>query len=107
MTGDPVTHAPRKRSKALAIAAVVGLAAAFGWLIWGGLDKNVVFFLTPNELLARGAMGMNVPVRLLSHSLDNTHQARIAVDVPNPTSPQFPDGRLIPGRAVTIVIGEE
>ena len=45
---------------------------------------------------------------LLSKVLDpNTHQARIAVDVPNPASPQYPDGRLVPGRAVTVVIGEE
>jgi WD40 repeat protein len=49
-----------------------------------------------------------VPVRLLSQSIDpNTHQARIAVDVPNPASDEYPDGRLIPGRSVTIVIGEE
>ena len=50
----------------------------------------------------------NVKVSLLSKTLDpNTHQARIAVDVPNPVSPQYPDGRLIPGKAVTVVIGEE
>lgn len=50
----------------------------------------------------------NVQVRLLSSSIDpNTHQARIAVDLDNPVSPQYPDGRLRPGRAVTVVIGEE
>ncbi len=37
---------------------------AFGWLLYGGLDKNVVFFLTPKELLAKGANGYDVPVRL-------------------------------------------
>ena len=40
------------------------LLAAFGWLLYGGLDKNVVFFLTPKELLARGTSGYDVPVRL-------------------------------------------
>lgn len=60
----PETQAPRKKSLALPIAAVVVLVGAFGWLIYGGLDKNVVFFLTPNELLAKGTEGMNVPVRL-------------------------------------------
>ena len=66
MTAGPATPVPtpRKRSLALPIAAVVVLVAAFGWLIWGGLDKNVVFFLTPNELIAKGPQGMNVPVRL-------------------------------------------
>jgi len=60
----PETGARRKRSLVLPIMAVVVLVGAFGWLIWGGLDKNVVFFLTPNELLAKGTGGMNVPVRL-------------------------------------------
>lgn len=49
-----------------------------------------------------------VPVRLLSQSIDrNTHQALIAVDVFNPTSDEYPNGRLLPGRSVTVVIGEE
>lgn len=60
----PSTPSPHKKSMALPITAVAVLVGAFGWLIWGGLDKNVVFFLTPNELLAKGTEGMNVPVRL-------------------------------------------
>ncbi len=36
----------------------------FGWLLFGGLEKNVVFFLTPKELLAKGTAGVGVPVRL-------------------------------------------
>ena len=51
-----------RRRWALAAAAV--LVAAFAWLLYGGLDKNVVFFLTPTELHARGASGYDVPVRL-------------------------------------------
>lgn len=51
-----------KRRWAIAAAAV--LVAAFGWLLYGGLDKNVVFFLTPKELLAKGTAGYEVPVRL-------------------------------------------
>ena len=60
----PSAPTPPKRSKVVPIAAVTVLVIAFGWLIWGGLDKNVVFFLTPNELLAKGTQAMNVPVRL-------------------------------------------
>jgi cytochrome c-type biogenesis protein CcmE len=40
------------------------LIATFAWLLYGGLDKNIVFFLTPKELLAKGAAGYDVPVRL-------------------------------------------
>lgn len=40
------------------------IVAAFAWLLFGGLEKNVVFFLTPQELLAKGSQGVGVPVRL-------------------------------------------
>jgi cytochrome c-type biogenesis protein CcmE len=42
----------------------VVIIAVFAWLLFGGLEKNVVFFLTPRELLAKGAEGVGVPVRL-------------------------------------------
>ncbi|MCX5761154.1 MAG: cytochrome c maturation protein CcmE [Gemmatimonadetes bacterium] len=47
-----------------ALAAVGVLAIAFAWLIYGGLDNNVVYFLTPKELAAKGEKGFDVPVRL-------------------------------------------
>jgi cytochrome c-type biogenesis protein CcmE len=47
-----------------AVAAAVVVVATFAWLLYGGLDKNVVYFLTPQELLAKGASGYDVPVRL-------------------------------------------
>jgi cytochrome c-type biogenesis protein CcmE len=43
------------------VAVIVG---AFGWLLYGGIDRNVVYFLTPQELLDRGTAGVDVPVRL-------------------------------------------
>jgi len=51
-----------KRSWVLAGAGVI--LAVFAWLLFGGLEKNIVFFLTPGELLAKGADGVDVPVRL-------------------------------------------
>jgi cytochrome c-type biogenesis protein CcmE len=48
----------------VAILVAVVLVATFGWLLYGGLNKNVVFFLTPKELVARGASAYDVPVRL-------------------------------------------
>lgn len=53
-----------KKSKWGALAAVGVLVIAFGWLIYGGLDSNVVYFLTPKELLAKGAAGYDKPMRL-------------------------------------------
>ena len=46
------------------IGGAVVIVAVFAWLLFGGLRENVVFFLTPQELLARGAEGVGVPVRL-------------------------------------------
>jgi cytochrome c-type biogenesis protein CcmE len=47
-----------------AIVAIIVVVAAFAWLLYGNLDKNIVFFLTPKELLAKGADAYEVPVRL-------------------------------------------
>jgi cytochrome c-type biogenesis protein CcmE len=54
----------RGRRKSFIIAGAVVIVAAFGYLLYGGLDKNVVYFLTPRELLAKGTRGVDVPVRL-------------------------------------------
>ncbi|HEY5547912.1 MAG TPA: cytochrome c maturation protein CcmE [Gemmatimonadaceae bacterium] len=52
------------RRKSALVVAVVIIVAAFGFLLYGGIDKNVVFFLTPEELLARGTSAYDVPIRL-------------------------------------------
>ena len=50
--------------KSWIIGGAVVLVAVFAWLLFGGLEKNVVFFLTPKELLAKVRDGVGVPVRL-------------------------------------------
>jgi cytochrome c-type biogenesis protein CcmE len=50
--------------KSWIVGGAVVLVAVFAWLLFGGLEKNVVFFLTPRELLAKGRDGVGVPVRL-------------------------------------------
>ena len=52
------------RKRISIIAGVAVIAATFGYLLYGGLAKNVVYFLTPQELLAKGTRAVNVPVRL-------------------------------------------
>jgi cytochrome c-type biogenesis protein CcmE len=52
-----------RRRAALAVATLI-IAGAFGFLLWGGIGENVVFFLTPQELLAKGADAYDVDVRL-------------------------------------------
>ena len=52
------------RKKGIIIGGAAIIVAAFAYLLWGGLDKNVVYFLTPKELLAKGTKAVDVPVRL-------------------------------------------
>ncbi|MBX9928286.1 MAG: cytochrome c maturation protein CcmE [Gemmatimonadaceae bacterium] len=61
MTASTTARTRRRRGAGIAIAVLV---AAFAWMVFGGLDKNVVFFLTPAELAAKGNDGYEVPVRL-------------------------------------------
>jgi len=51
----------RRAAAGLALAAVVG---AFGYLLYGGIGENLVYFLSPKELLAKGTAAYDVPVRL-------------------------------------------
>jgi cytochrome c-type biogenesis protein CcmE len=46
------------------ITGIVGIVAVFAWMMFGGLEKNVIFFLTPQELMAKGSSGVGLPVRL-------------------------------------------
>lgn len=56
-----VTHPSRKP---LAIGALVVLVGAFAYLAYGGMEKNLVYFLTPSELVAKGDKAVDRPVRL-------------------------------------------
>lgn len=54
--------------RVLMIAGVLVIAAGFGYLIWGGIGSNLVFFVTPAELHAmeqtKGPELHKTPVRL-------------------------------------------
>ena len=54
-----------RRGGQIAVAfGVVTILSAFGYLLYGGVEKNLVYFLTPKELLARGSSAYDAPVRL-------------------------------------------
>jgi cytochrome c-type biogenesis protein CcmE len=46
------------------IAGAVVILCGFGYLLYGGLGENLVYFLTPAELLERGELAYGAPVRL-------------------------------------------
>lgn len=97
-------YAPKQRRPVTCAA----FAPKHAMAVSGNTDGDIYFLPLPTPLEVENHRIKDVPVRLLSQVLDpNTKQARIGVDVANPVSAQFLDGRLVPGRAVTIVIGEE
>lgn len=58
-----MTNTKRSRRIGLLIGTAVVLAG-FAYMISGGISSNLVYFLTPGELLARGEAGVDQPVRL-------------------------------------------
>ena len=48
----------------MALGGALLIVGAFAYLLYGGIDSNVVYFLTPHELLAKGTRGIDVPLRL-------------------------------------------
>lgn len=54
-----------KRTKTLGlIAGMVVVLGGFGYLLYGNIGENIVYFLTPAELLAKGEEAYGPPVRL-------------------------------------------
>ena len=54
-----------KRNKKIGLlAGIVILLGGFGYLVYGGIGNNLVYFLTPTELEAKGASAIGAPVRL-------------------------------------------
>lgn len=47
----------------LLVGAVL-ILAGFGYLVYGGIGNNLVYFLTPSELRAKGNDAVDSPVRL-------------------------------------------
>jgi cytochrome c-type biogenesis protein CcmE len=46
------------------ILTLLIVLGGFGYLVYGGLDDNLVYFLTPSELMAKGDSAEDKPVRL-------------------------------------------
>jgi len=53
-----------KRGRIGIIIGAVVLLSGFGYLVGGGIRDNLVYFLTPGELLDKGAGAYDEPVRL-------------------------------------------
>lgn len=56
--------AGKGRGRAGLAGGILVILLTFGYLLYGGIGENLVYFLTPTELLARGATAFDAPVRL-------------------------------------------
>lgn len=56
--------ASKKRPSIGLILTLLIVLGGFGYLVYGGLDENLVYFLTPSELMAKGDSAHGKPVRL-------------------------------------------
>lgn len=54
----------KRTQKAWGAVGVLAIVGAIGMLLAGGLQENVVYFLTPTELEARGTAAVDRPLRL-------------------------------------------
>lgn len=53
-----------KKKKVFVVFALAIILLSLGYLLWGGLEQNMVYFVTPTELLAKGEKAVGNPVRL-------------------------------------------
>lgn len=58
-----MSNATGRRAATLVIATVI-VVGAFGWLMLGNIEGDVVYFYTPQELLAKGDAAYDRAVRL-------------------------------------------
>jgi len=52
------------RRQIFTAAAILTIAGAIAYVLWGGLEQNLVYFVTPTELLAKGSKAVGNPLRL-------------------------------------------
>jgi cytochrome c-type biogenesis protein CcmE len=62
-----------RRKVGFALALIVVLSS-FGYLVYGGIGENLVYFVTPGELLAKGSQAYDKPIRLGGQVVPGTMQ---------------------------------
>src|SRR5690554_194765 len=52
--------------------AVILIVGCLSYVLWGGLEENLVYFVTPTELADKGKSAVDKPVRLggMAHEIE-------------------------------------
>jgi cytochrome c-type biogenesis protein CcmE len=61
--GGSAARRPARKRVAVGVGAAI-ILGTFAYLLYGGIGENLVYFLTPQELLAKGPAAYDAPVRL-------------------------------------------
>lgn len=76
-----------------------------GLFVSGAKDGNVCLWQAPTEAEIEEHRIRNVPLTTVHNNQDvGVRQMRITMHIPNPSSKNHPNGQLVPGRPVTIVV---
>jgi cytochrome c-type biogenesis protein CcmE len=62
------------RRKIGLVVALVVVLSSFGYLVYGGIGENIVYFVTPGELLAKGPDAYDRQIRLGGQVMPGTVQ---------------------------------
>lgn len=68
----PASTPKASNKKWIAIATVALMLGGFGYLAYGGIGENIVYFLTPGELVKKGEKAVERPVRLGGQVVDGS-----------------------------------
>lgn len=52
------------KPRILFIVGILVMVGGIAYVLWGGLEQNLVYFVTPTELAEKGAQAIGNPVRL-------------------------------------------
>jgi cytochrome c-type biogenesis protein CcmE len=56
--------AAKRTSRVGLVLGLFVILGGFGYLLYGGIGENLVYFVTPSELIERGESAYDTPVRL-------------------------------------------
>ncbi len=59
-----MTSAKVKKNRIIIGTLLIGISLGIGYTLWGGLEENMVYFVTPSELQAKGNKAISQSVRL-------------------------------------------
>lgn len=78
-----------------------------GFAVTGNTEGDVYIWPIPTTEQVANHRMKNIKITNVNMTIDANRQIKVTAEVPNQFSAEYPNGRLLAGRAVTMVINEE